>query len=227
MHQAGSGLQMSGAKRLLMLLINYAAFLHLLSVLLVLTWPWTDLKWRCLVGLGLLYFLPPLCARIIKALFPIREGRIQMGSSDFFVWWILFNLQVIFCRLPVLEEALRIIPGFYSVWLRLWGAKVGRLTYWAAGTQILDRSFLRIGDDVVFGAGVRLNPHVMQRNKQGDLELILATVVIGDRATVGGYSLLTAGSEVAPDECTKALLSSPPFSKWENGVRVSKGDQKS
>ncbi|HUJ71965.1 MAG TPA: hypothetical protein VLZ30_06955 [Verrucomicrobiae bacterium] len=96
------------------------------------------------------------------------------------------------------------------------------MTYWAAGLRVLDRSFLHIGDDVVFGAAVRLNPHVLARNAEGKLELILATVRIGDRAVIGGYSLLTAGSEVAADECTRALLLSPPFSRWQDGRRVAK-----
>jgi len=106
----------------------------------------------------------------------------------------------------MLEEILRLVPGLYSFWLRLWGAQIGRLTYWSAGLRILARSFLRIGDDVVFGAAVRLNPHVLAKNEHGQLELILATVIVGDRAIVGGYSLLTAGTEIAPDECTKALF---------------------
>ncbi len=142
-----------------------------------------------------------------------------MGTRAFFAWWALFNLQVLFCRAPLLEELLRLVPGLYSLWLRLWGARIGRLTYWAAGLRILDRSFLEIGDDVVFGACVRLNPHVLSRNHEGAMELVLATITIGDRALVGGYSLLTAGTEIAPDECTRAMLLSPPFSHWAGGSR--------
>jgi hypothetical protein len=41
---------------------------------------------------------------------------------------------------------------------------------------------------------------------------------------IGGYSLLTAGTEIAPGECTKAFLISPPFSKWKGGVRIAKTD---
>ena len=85
---------------------------------------------------------------------------------------------MIFCRLPMLEEIMRLVPGLYSLWLRLWGARVGRLTYWGAGLRILDRSFLHIGDDVIFGAAVRLNPHVLTRNEQGEMELILAGIVM-------------------------------------------------
>jgi hypothetical protein len=44
-------------------------------------------------------------------------------------------------------------------------------------------------------------------------------VKIGDDAMIGGYSLLTAGTEIAAGEATRAFLISPPFSKWKNGKR--------
>ena len=213
---------LSGTERLFMLLINYWGLVHVVGIGLTLGVPWAPFCWRLLAGLLLLYVVPPLAARIIRGLAPIHEGRIRIGRRDFFAWWALFNLQAIFCRLPALEELLRLAPGLYTLWLRLWGARIGRLTYWAAGLRILDRSFICIGDDVIFGAGVRLNPHVLMRNDRGELELILATVNIGDRVVVGGYSLLTAGTVIAPDECTRAFLISPPFSKWKNGRRVAK-----
>jgi hypothetical protein len=155
----------------------------------------------------------------------VRQGKIAPGSADFFKWWCVFNLQVLFCRFPSLEEALRVVPGLYSAWLRLWGARIGRLTYWAAGTMILYRSFVSIGNDVVFGAGVRINPHVMARNDKGEMELLLADVVIGDGAVVGGYSLLTTGTVVDPGECTRACLLSPPFTRWQKGSRIREDDR--
>ena len=219
---AGLGSTLSGPKRLLILLINYWTIFQVVLIGLTLGIPWARFRWRLLAGLLLLYLVPPLAARIIRCLAPIREGRIPIGRRDFFVWWALFNLQVIFCRFPALEEVVRLVPGLYGVWLRLWGARVGRLIYWGAGLRILDRSFVQIGNGVIFGATVRLNPHVLARNKKDELELILAKVTIGNEALIGGYSLLTAGTEIAPGECTKAFLISPPFSQWKGGVRVAK-----
>ena len=183
---------------------------------------WAPLGWRIAGGVVVLYLAPALAARIVIAVSPVAEGRIRPGTGAFFTWWTLANLQMIFCRLPMLEEIIRLVPGLYSLWLRLWGARIGRLTYWGAGLRILDRSYLRIGDDVIFGAAVRINPHVLTRNEQGEMELILASIVVGDRTIVGGYSLLTAGTEIVPDECTRAFLISPPFSRWENGSRANK-----
>jgi len=213
---------LTGSQRLGMLVLNYLPLLHAGAVGATVGIAWSSWRWRLAAGVAVLYLAPPVVAGTLKRTASIREGHIAVGTREFFAWWALFNLQVLFCRLPVLEELLRLVPGLYSGWLRLWGARVGRLTYWAAGLRILDRSFLRIGDDVVFGADVRLNPHVLARNDAGQLELILATVTIGDRAVIGGYSLLTAGSEVAADECTRAFLVSPPFGKWQDGRRISK-----
>jgi len=215
---------LSVSKRLLILLINYWPVLHGVAIGLTLFLPWAGLGWRVLAGMLLLYLLPPLAGTCLRRLAPVREGRIPIGGRDFFIWWALLNLQLIFCRFPALEEGLRLVPGAYGLWLRLWGARVGRLIYWGAGLKILDRSFLRIGDGVIFGADVRLNPHVLAMNGRKEMELILATVVIGERAVVGAYSMLTAGSVIAPDECTRAFLISPPFGQWKDGVRIVKRD---
>ena len=127
---------------------------------------------------------------------------------------------MMFNRFPFLEEALRVFPGLYSNWLRLWGSHIGRLTFWAPGVTVLDRGYLDIGDDVVFGAGVRLNGHVLMRTSAGTLELALGTIKIGAGASIGGYSLLTAGTEIAAGESTRAHLLSPPFTIWREGKRL-------
>ena len=208
------------SSRLAMLGLNFIPMMLATSTVLAILLPYGTLPTRFGVGLGFLYLVPALAARLILRMHPISEGRIPVGTKPFFTWWTLFQLQVVFCRLPALEEILRLIPGLYSQWLRLWGARIGRFTYWAPGTLITDRSFLCIGDDVVFGAGVRLNPHVLAKAKAGPLELLLATVKIGDRVAVGGYSLLTAGTEISSDQATRAFLISPPFSAWQGGKRV-------
>jgi len=208
------------AGRLLLLGLNFIPLLHVAAIALLLWVLYASVAWRIAIGLGCLYLLPPLAARLILFFGDIREGQIGLGTKAFFQWWTLFQLQVIFCRMPALEETLRLVPGLYSQWLRLWGARIGRFTYWSPGTLITDRSFLEIGDDVVFGAGVRLNAHVLANGEAGRLELLLATVKIGNGAMIGGYSLLTAGTTISPGEHTRAFLISPPFSTWKDGKRV-------
>lgn len=218
------GFQLPVVQRLLMLALNYLPLMHVGIVAAAVGIAWGPLPWRILGGVVLLYLAPALVARAVRALAPISEGHIRIGTHAFLTWWALANLQMLFSRLPMLEEFIRLVPGMYSLWLRLWGARIGRLTYWGAGLRILDRSFLQVGDDVIFGAAVRLNPHVLARNESGDMELILASIVVGDRSVVGGYSLLTAGTELAADECTRAFLVSPPFSRWQDGRRISKAE---
>jgi len=210
----------STGQRIALLLCNYIPILHVLLTACTLCVPWATLGWRIAAALTVLYMMPPVLARCILSIRPIREERIRMPSRDYFTWWILLNLQVVFCRLPFLEELMRLIPCAYSAWLRLWGARVGSFTYWAAGLQILDRGFLDIGDGVVFGAGVRLNPHVIVENDDGRMELLLARIRIGHRALIGGYALLTAGTRIADEESTRACLRSAPFNHWKDGRKV-------
>jgi hypothetical protein len=211
--------------RLLLLALNFLPLIHVLVLATLLLMTYANWPIRVGIALAVLYLLPPTLARVILFFVTISEGSIAVGSRLFFCWWALFQLQIIFCRLPALEEILRLTPGAYSFWLRLWGAHIGRLTYWSPGIAITDRSFLRIGDDVVFGAGVRLNAHVLAKDKNGQMELILATLKIGNRVVVGGYSLLTAGTEISADEATRACQLSPPFSLWKDGKRVRKSTE--
>ena len=208
--------QLIGARKLLLLLLNFVPLLHLAAIVSACLLP-LSVGFRISAAIVVLYLLPPFCARF---LLPVPEGRIRIGSAAFFKWWSLLQLQMLFNRFPAFEELLRLVPGLYSGWLRLWGARIGRLTYWAPGTLVLDRSFLEIGDFVVFGAGVRLNPHVIANNSNGEAELLLATIRIGSATQIGGYSLLTAGTVIAEKESTRAFLISPPFSQWKGGKRV-------
>ncbi|HEX3716963.1 MAG TPA: hypothetical protein VH595_03270 [Verrucomicrobiae bacterium] len=219
--EASSTMEWKG--RLLMLIVNFIPLAHVIAVLLIVFFLPATTPIRVVCALGALYLAPPLLTRATRIAAPISEGRIALGSKPFFAWWFMFQLQVVFCRFMALEEVLRLIPGVYSQWLRLWGSRVGRLTYWSPGTLITDRSFLSIGDDVIFGAGVRLNAHVLERSNQGTAELILATVTVGNRAMIGGYSLLTAGTRISDDESTRAFLISPPFSVWKDGKRIRSG----
>lgn len=211
---------LSVKQRLLVMVLNYVPLFHATVTLWIGLWPWAGRGWRVAAALAVIYLLPALTARIIVKGFPIHSTVLSLGSADFFKWWALLNIQMIFCRLPILEEAMRIIPAVYSAWLRLWGSRIGRLVFWSPGTQILDRSFLDVGDDVLFGVGVQLIPHVMVRNDKGENEVLLAPVKVGDRAVVGGYSLLGPGSEIMADEATSARLLLHPFSKWRGGRRI-------
>ncbi len=133
-------LDYSGGAKLLLLTLNVVPLLHLLSVVGALFLPGSWML-RVLAAVAALYVAPALMARIVLKAASITEGKITLGSKSFFAWWAVLQLQNLFNRLPALDELLRLVPGLYSQWLRLWGARVGRLTYWAPGTLVLDRSF--------------------------------------------------------------------------------------
>lgn len=203
--------------RVAMLLLNLLPLFHgtgaVACFFLPLSWPL-----RAAAVLAFLYLLPLIPGRLLRESLRAEPATFDIGSPAFLRWWACFQCQVLFLRFPALEECLRIIPGVYSLWLRLWGSRIGKLTYWAPHTIILDRGFLDVGDGVIFGAGVRLNPHVME--SAGQPVLHLSPVKIGNGVMIGGYSLLTAGTEIADGEATRAFLISPPFSLWKNGKRL-------
>jgi hypothetical protein len=203
--------------QLAMLLLNLLPLLHAAGTVACLFLP---VSWPPRIGLAaaVFYLAPLVPGRLLRESLRGCPRDIAVGSPAFLRWWACFQCQVLFLRFPAAEELLRMVPGLYSLWLRLWGSRIGKLTYWAPRTIILDRGFLDIGDHVVIGAGVRLNPHVMERDELPVLRL--APVKIGDRALIGGYSLLTAGTEIADDEATRAFLISPPFSRWKDGKRL-------
>ena len=209
-------------KKILFVFFNYFTFFLLILVSITLIVLPYDLESRVVLSLTIIYLLPPLLARVALLLFPIKNSHIPFGSTEFMTWWFLSSIQTIYSRFVFLEELLRSVPSVYSLWLRLWGSKIGKMTYWSPHITVIDRSFLDIGDFVSFGMGVKLNPHVISKNNEGERELVLASIVIGDNVLLGGYSLLTAGTEIYANESTNSFLRSPPFSTWQDNKRVKK-----
>jgi hypothetical protein len=201
-----------------MLLLNALPFCHVTTIVIGAALVHGALA-RASVLIGGIYLAPPVLVRLLLWARPLRAGSFRLDAPEFLRWWASAQGQILFSRFPFLEEILRLAPGFYSAWLRLWGSKVGRLTYWAPGVRILDRSLLEIGDDVIFGVGVRLSPHVLADDKSGATHLHVGPVRIGSGCRVGGYSMLTAGTIVEPKQALKAFSLSPPFTTWRAGRR--------
>jgi hypothetical protein len=168
-------------------------------------------------GTALLYLLPPLATVLARPRSLLKSSRCSAGSRGFFRWWYATQWQVVFNRFPALEEVLRMVPGSYSAWLRLWGAKVGGLVYWSPGVRVFDRPFLQIGSRVVIGAQTSLCPHIVAKDAAGNTELLLGPISIGDDALVGGHALIPAG--VSIDACQQTPGGRPmaPFATFRNG----------
>jgi hypothetical protein len=200
-----SSFQIAPRGRAAMVALGLIPTLHAILTVLPLALACTDtFGWRVVwVTPIFLYLLPVVIVRAFLAVRPLTLGRVATDDPGFLAWWFSAQWQVVFVRLPFLEELLRLVPGLYSLWLRLWGARIGSLVYWAPGVAILDRPLVRVGSRVIFGIGVRINPHVIAPFEDGRVGLHINYVTIGDDALVGGYSLLLPGSEIEAGAITK------------------------
>ena len=143
--------------------------------------------------LFILYLIPPFVFRIHGFIFPQLKGRSIISDAKVYSpWWGGHQVQLLYIAFPAFEAALRLFPGFYSAWLRLWGAKVGRRVYWTPRVEILDRNLMDIGDEVVFGHRVVCVSHVIDQTSDGSLLLYVKPIQIGDGVFIG------AGSSIGP-----------------------------
>jgi hypothetical protein len=145
--------------------------------------------------LGAIYLLPPALFQVHQWLWPVREGASHLDGPEYVPWWGTHQIQGIYNAFPALEAALRLVPGLYSAWLRLWGARVGRNVYWTARVEILDRSLLEVGDGVVFGHKSACYAHVIAP-KGGRVLLYVRRVTIGANAFIGAGSRLGPGARI-------------------------------
>jgi len=142
-----------------------------------------------------IYGLPVLVYRIYHWKYPVQEGISYLLGKEYSSWWGSHQIQVIYIAIPALEAVLRLIPGLFSAWLRLWGAKIGKNVYWTPGLEIADRGLLEIGDRVVMGHRVGLSSHIIKPRKQ-NLMLYVKKVKIGNDVFVGASSLLGPGTVI-------------------------------
>ncbi|OUL28136.1 acyl transferase [Nostoc sp. T09] len=139
-----------------------------------------------------IYGLPVIVYRWHQWVYPVPEGISYLRGKEYSPWWGSHQIQVIYITIPVFEAVLRLIPGAFSFWLRLWGAKVGRDVYWTPGLEIADRGLLEIGDRVVMGHRVTISSHIIKPRKQ-NLMLYAKKVKIGNDVFVGAGSFLAPG----------------------------------
>jgi acetyltransferase-like isoleucine patch superfamily enzyme len=159
-----------------------------------------------------IYGLPVIVYRLHEWVYPLREGISYLQNKEYSPWWGSHQIQVIYIAIPALEAVLRLIPGVFSCWLRLWGAKVGRDVYWTPGLEIADRSLLEIGDRVVIGHRVGIYSHVIKPRKQ-NLMLYVKKVKIGSNVFVGAGSNLAAGVVIGDGSYVPAVSNLYPNQK--------------
>ncbi|MEB3215305.1 MAG: DapH/DapD/GlmU-related protein [Nostocales cyanobacterium 94392] len=139
-----------------------------------------------------LYGFPLLIHKIHNHFCPVAEGISYLQGKEYSPWWGSHQIQSIYITFDCLESALRLIPGAFSLWLRLWGAKVGKNVYWTPKFQIADRSLIEIGDNVVFGQSCGILSHAIKPKKQ-NLMLYVKKIKIGSNVFIGAGSYLAPG----------------------------------
>lgn len=139
-----------------------------------------------------LYLFPLLIHKIHNYFYPIKEGISYLQIKEYSPWWGSHQIQSIYITFTALESALRLIPGAFSLWLRLWGAKIGKNVYWTPKLEIADRSLIEIGDNLVIGQSCGIFSHVIKPKKQ-DLMLYVKKVKIGHNVFIGAGSYLAPG----------------------------------
>jgi hypothetical protein len=139
-----------------------------------------------------LYGLPLLIYRIHAHFYSELEGVSYLQGKEYSHWWGSHQIQAIYVAFPALETVLRLIPGIFSFWLRLWGSKVGTGVYWTPHLEIADRGLLEIGDRVIFGHQVGLYPHIIKPRKQ-DLMLYVKKIKIENDVFLGAWNHIGPG----------------------------------
>ena len=150
-----------------------------------------------LILLVILYLLPPLSCRLHQLIFPIKKSLSNLSEAKYSPWWGVHQIQLLYFAIPQLEAILRIIPGAYSAWLRLWGSRIGKQVYWTPNIEITDRHLLDIGDRVLLGHRCKFLGHVI-KPKGETMILFTRTIKIGNDVFVGAGSRIGPGA-VIPD----------------------------
>ena len=148
------------------------------------------LRFGCL--LSALYGLPVMAHRLHARVYPLVEGVSYLKGEQYSPWWGTHQLQSIYIAFPLLESVLRLVPGVFSGWLRLWGAQIGRQVYWGSIGEIADRGLLKVGDRALIGHRTGLYAHII-KPKRDNLLLYVKAIEIGNDAFVGSGSYLGAG----------------------------------
>ncbi|MEO1519405.1 MAG: acyl transferase [Cyanobacteria bacterium J06633_2] len=147
--------------------------------------------WEAIAPFLLLYGLPPLVYRIHAWRYPVTKGIYYLGDRTYSPWWGSHQIQLLYIAFPALETVLRLIPGVFSAWLRIWGASIGQDVYWTPALEIADRELLTVGDRAVFGHHVGLYAHAI-KPKNENLMLYVKPI------TIGSHTFIGAGTRIGP-----------------------------
>jgi serine acetyltransferase len=152
--------------------------------------------WSAFLVFAVIYLCPPMLLRVVFRWAPLKQGIACLDGRAFCPWLAAHHIQAFYDALPYLESLLRVIPGFYSMWLRMWGSRIGYGVEWAVRMDVLDRNSMDIGNRVVISREVELAAHVRQKLEGGGSRVLVRPVRIGSYAFIGAGARLGPGSVV-------------------------------
>jgi hypothetical protein len=203
-----------------MVLANYWSLVYLLAGALAVVLAGPSPATCVGVALAWLYLVPPALARLLLATRGMPVGRATPATATYRTWWLLTQLQMVFNRIRVLEEVLRLIPGAYGLWLNLWGSRVSLLAFWSPGVVVTDRYLLRVGRGAVLGARCHIGGHIVTTSADRGWELLVAPVTIGAGSVVGALAMVGPGCVIHDHETLQAGRVFGPLMALKDGRRV-------
>jgi hypothetical protein len=161
-----------------------------------------------------IYLAPPLASRLMLATFGRPAGRLTQDMRAYRVWWVLTQLQMLFNRLPWIEEVLRLVPGLYALWIWLWGGDVSPLAYIGPGAIITDRQSVRVERGAVLGVRSAMAGHLATRDASGRWLVIAALPLVESGAILGGEAGMGPGAILRRGAVLPPRRHIPPFGEW-------------
>jgi hypothetical protein len=161
--------------------------------------------WSAILLLFVVYIVPPMVERVTLRWAALKLGVSKIDGRTFSPWLATHHIQAFYDALPYLESLLRVFPGFYSMWLRMWGSRIGYGVEWPVRMDVLDRGLMDIGNRVVFSREVELAAHVRKKTDGGASRVLVRTVRIGNYAFVGAGARIGPGANVPSNASVPAL----------------------
>jgi acetyltransferase-like isoleucine patch superfamily enzyme len=177
-----------------------AFFPALITAIAIGFWVWFIVAPSLINGLGfvgVVYGLPLLCYHIHAYFYPISEGISSLTDNIYSPWWGSHQIQVFYSTFPFFEKLLLLVPGLFSVWLRLWGSSIGKQVYWTPSVHIIDRGLLKVGDRVIFGHQTSTSSHAI-KPKGNRMRLFVQTIEIGNDVFISAGVAIGPGVKI-PD----------------------------
>ena len=163
-----------------------------------------------LLLIAAIYILPLLAFHFHRRIFGQSPARSFLDRPEYVPWWGEYQIQSVLNNVKIFEVLLKLSPGLYAQWLRLWGSSIGKNVTFTPSIEIIDRGALVIGDHAIFGHQAQLSGHLISPTSEG-VELYIAPITIGARAFIGAKSGIGPGVEVEPRAMVKFAKTLLPY----------------